>query len=110
MSRYRSGTNLEFTHDVLVGIRENCPHIRIYGMGGRWRIAYGFDHAMAWFVQFYPCDDKAQEYLNEREDDIDCIGFDYVFDNLTGYELGYILKLFNCQQEHIDACFLDLEF
>lgn len=114
MSRYHAVNNMVLTDEVRDDILENCPSLRTLAMAsGSWRVVYGFDHVLAWFVQFWPSDEKAKEFLEELGDidnELECLDFDYVFDSFAGCELGHILKMVGAKQEHIDCCFLDLSF
>jgi len=112
MSRYCLNATIDYS--FLKQVKDNCnsfisskfPH------KGDWEIAYGFDHACGYFIQFFPKDELAEDcvmYINRGLDE-ECINLDSMFDRLSGLELGFILKLLHADQNHIDMCYMDLSF
>jgi hypothetical protein len=63
---------------------------------GEYKMAYGYDHAVYYFYQFF----KGDEVVTEE---------DSLFNGLTGLRLGQLLDLFQCKQ-HANFCKLDMEF
>ena len=64
---------------------------------GCYELAYGYDHAIYYFYQFF---DKDGEIFLEE---------DSLFNGLSGARLGSILKLFDCPSHHSMMCYLDME-
>jgi hypothetical protein len=83
--------------------------MRSFPSRGTWEIDYGSDEECGWFIQLYPLDSVAENYMYAHGEE-ECIDLDGMFDGFSGYELGYILKLFGGNKEHIDSANLDCEF
>ena len=108
MSRYTMH-NVTVTKDMFDKVVELCSTTTSarFPAGGNWEIAYGFDHAVGYFLSFYPVSEGALLYVRDEDDVID---LDSMFTHFTGAELGYLLSLFNGDRNHIDLAYLDLEF
>ena len=111
MSRYFAGT-IKMDENTLSEIEENVK-INIYnkiselGFVSDWNVSYGYDHACMYFIQFEKI--TIDDFEGEK-----CIDIDYIFDNLSGAETGYLLKKFFPKNmmigSHSDMAFLDLGF
>lgn len=64
---------------------------------GEYKLAYGYDHAVYYFYQFF----KGDEVVTEE---------DSLFNGLMGTKLGRLLDIFSCNKEHSAFCYLDMEF
>ena len=113
MSRY-SVKNIYIDDFVYDEIKENCFE-RVYNKfpkKGLFQIVYGFDHACGYFIQFFPEDEIAKinaARINYCSDlDGGYIDIDSLFDGLSGSQLGFMLKLFNANEDHVELAYLDL--
>jgi hypothetical protein len=108
MSRYSHGM-IEPTYDNANDLFDNTLSLQSLGnIVGKWNVVYGFDHATGYFLQLFPLDEKAEEWLPESDDE--CFDIDSMFGGLTGIELAYFLRMFSGNAEHIDLASLDLPF
>ena len=91
MSRYFAGKT-KMNEQLLSEIEENVK-VKIYnkivelGFVSEWSVSYGYDHAGMYFIQFEKI--TIDDFEGEK-----CIDIDYIFDNLSGAETGYLLKKF----------------
>ena len=112
MTRYNLYTKID--ESIYKNIYENCRHevTKKIPTKGEWNFVYGFDHACGFFLQLFPLDEMAEFELEDINGfpESECINLDSMFDYLTGAELGFMLKLFNGNQEHIDMAYMDLSF
>lgn len=118
MSRYYLG-DIELTDETKMNLFENTLSFRsIANSEGLFEIHYGYDHAMGYFIQFYPKNDIAEEYLKDMKIS-ECIDIDSLFECLEGIELSYFLnEIVNSYDDlnvdpikvaqHIDFLALDL--
>ena len=92
MSRYIK--HVKVTEEIQKQLREILD---INFNPDQYELAYGYDHALFYFYQFF--DKEGEIFLEE----------DGLFDKLTGQKLGSMLQLFDCQP-HSQMCFLDFPF
>lgn len=111
MSRYFAGT-IKLDGQTLSEIEENVK-VNVYnkiselGFVSEWEVLYGFDHACMYFIQFNKV--TIDDFEGEQ-----CVDIDYLSDNLSGAETGYLLKKFFLKnimiKSHSDMAYLDLGF
>jgi hypothetical protein len=112
MSRY--STTIYVEPENWTSIADNCSKSTAikFPPVGKYKLAYGLDHAMGWFMQLFPLDDIAETAVEDLMGfpGAECIDFDSMFDSFSGAELGFILKLFGGNEEHANLAYLDYEF
>lgn len=109
MSRYNLGV-IEPTIENAKDLWDNTITLStLHDIRGKFKIAYGFDHACGYFLQFFPDNEDAELWL-EDVDREECFGVDSLFDGLTGAELAYFIRMFHGNPEHADLAGLDLDF
>ena len=112
MSRYCLERTIDYS--LYKQVKDNCNSFISSKIPtkGFWEIAYGFDRACGYFIQFFPGNELAEDciiYINRGIDE-ECINLDSMFDKLSGVELGFILRLLQADKNHVDMCCMDLEF
>ncbi len=74
------------------------------GFQGEVTIAYGYDHAVGYFIMVYPYD--IEDFEPDMEDLL--LDLDTTFDSLTGSQLATMLRDYGCKNlRHIDAARMD---
>jgi len=77
-------------------IKKDLSDLNVELEVGKYELAYGYDHAVFYFYQFF---NESGEVVCEE---------DTLFDKLHNSKIGNILYLFNCPQAV--SCFLDVGF
>ena len=113
MSRY--SLNIEITEDAYNKLRKKFCESDFWGKipkMGKFQFVYGFDHATAWFCQFYGLDDNGKDEVTSicGFEEAECIDIDYMFNGLQNYELGGFIEIFCGNPNHAECCYLDLSF
>ena len=110
MSRFNLGV-ITFNKENLKDLYHNTEAFKrflIEDIEGKYQVTYGFDQAVYYFVQFFPYDSDAINWIHLNELDQECIDIDSMFGGLTGAELGYFLEMFHGLPSHAEFCYLDL--
>lgn len=113
MSRY--SWDIEITKDINNKLYESFFYTDLWckiPKTGKFKFVYGFDHATAWFCQFYGDDEDGKEEVISicGFEESECINLDYMFNNLMHYDLGVLIEIFEGNPDHIQSCFNDLAF
>ena len=112
MSRYFAGRT-KITEEMLKDLEENLVHETVFnkieklGFISEWEASYGYDHACMYFIQF-------EKVTIDDFEGKEVVDIDYLFDNMNGKEMGYLLKkLFKydvMRESHSNLAYIDCGF